>query len=559
MRADGISTPTEPDLAGRVRWPGAGAGIAGRLAWPAGSGETRGIDVPDGATEESIFELRIHRPTGPAADLRLAADVVVVGRDFGDVVLGDPKASHRHVELRREGDGVRLVDLGSTNGTWVAGQRTTEARLAAGDRFQVGETVIEILSVGAPAPRPGEAKKRTVVAYGGPAPPGQGEALPPSGPISWKAVPLDVGPGPKVPFGAPTLSDAGAAQAPARAPGGGVSDPPAVSALGAGLAAAPGTGLGPAPVAGAADQVPVPEAVGPVDVEAPTRTAHPCRVPGRVGSVGFETAGGSGRDALVIVAGAWACVLTAGIFLPWYVAKLWRMRAARTRLVADGVSWRLRYVGTGSELFVRSFFGGLLTVLTLGAFAPWCLAWVLDVAFSNVRAYGAAGQVGRLRLSFDGRKLAGVVWWRGFLTVVSFGVALPYLVDGIALRVIDGGAVRVGRREIAQLAYRRPRSLDLPAALVAALLAPWTGGMAWAWYGFRLRRRLVAHTEIASDHGTLAGTMADRGIPFALVRAAEQLVAPMALFLPLPWILAARWSLVARAVVWRPVSPSDEG
>jgi len=524
----------------------AGTGGPVRVAWPAGSGETRGIDVPDGASEESIIELRIHRPAGPAADLRLAADVVVVGRDFGDVVLGDPKASHRHAELRREGNGVRVVDLGSTNGTWVAGRRTTEARLAAGDRFQVGETIIEVLAVGAPVPGAGEAKKRTVIAYGGPAPAGQGEALPPSGPISWKAMPLDVGPGPKVPSGTPAPSEAGAAQRDAWAPGSTTSDPPAAPAAGTNSVAE--TRM-PADLA-------APRAGQPVDVEAPTRTAHPRQAPGRLGPVRFEAAGGSGRDALAIVAGAWGCVLTAGIFLPWYIAMLWRVRAARTRLVVDGAPWRLRYVGAGSELFVRSFFGGLLTVLTLGAFAPWCLAWVLDVALSNVRAYGPAGQVGRFRLSFDGRKLAGVVWWRGFLTIVSFGVALPYLVDGIALRVIEGGLVRVGRREVAQLSYRRPRSLDLPAAFVAALLAPWTGGMAWAWYGFRLRRRIVVHTEIASDQGTLEGTMADAGVFFALIRAAEQLVAPVVLFLPLPWLLAARWALVARAVAWGPASPA---
>jgi hypothetical protein len=43
----------------------------------------------------------------------------------------DLDASSRHAELRRRGDGYVLADVGSSNGTWVDGERVSELPIAA--------------------------------------------------------------------------------------------------------------------------------------------------------------------------------------------------------------------------------------------------------------------------------------------------------------------------------------------------------------------------------------------------------------------------------------------
>ena len=48
----------------------------------------------------------------------------IVGRS-GDVRVASDGVSRKHLELRVKGDGIGLVDLGSTNGTMVGGQRAT--------------------------------------------------------------------------------------------------------------------------------------------------------------------------------------------------------------------------------------------------------------------------------------------------------------------------------------------------------------------------------------------------------------------------------------------------
>jgi hypothetical protein len=67
----------------------------------------------------------------------------VIGRSSEcDIVVDDPNVSRRHAEVRQLGRGFSLVDLGSTNGTEVNGQRITETSLMNGDVIGVGTTRI---------------------------------------------------------------------------------------------------------------------------------------------------------------------------------------------------------------------------------------------------------------------------------------------------------------------------------------------------------------------------------------------------------------------------------
>jgi hypothetical protein len=77
----------------------------------------------------------------------LLSAITVLGRDnTADVILDDPGISRRHTEIRVTSDGPHLVasirDLGSTNGTFVNGERITSQRLADGDRISVGRTAL---------------------------------------------------------------------------------------------------------------------------------------------------------------------------------------------------------------------------------------------------------------------------------------------------------------------------------------------------------------------------------------------------------------------------------
>jgi predicted component of type VI protein secretion system len=65
-----------------------------------------------------------------------------IGRAGCDVILSDPDVSRRHAAIREAGDGVSIEDLGSTNGTYVNGERIDAPRpLRDGDEVKIGSTV----------------------------------------------------------------------------------------------------------------------------------------------------------------------------------------------------------------------------------------------------------------------------------------------------------------------------------------------------------------------------------------------------------------------------------
>jgi hypothetical protein len=77
----------------------------------------------------------------------LMGAITILGRDdAADIILDDPGISRRHSELRVTTDGRHFVttirDLGSTNGTYLNGERITSEHLQDGDRVTVGRTSI---------------------------------------------------------------------------------------------------------------------------------------------------------------------------------------------------------------------------------------------------------------------------------------------------------------------------------------------------------------------------------------------------------------------------------
>jgi hypothetical protein len=74
---------------------------------------------------------------------RLASQVTVIGRSTdADVVLDDAGVSRRHAEVHLIDGRARVIDLGSTNGTFVDGERVHAGNLSEGSTITVGRTRI---------------------------------------------------------------------------------------------------------------------------------------------------------------------------------------------------------------------------------------------------------------------------------------------------------------------------------------------------------------------------------------------------------------------------------
>ncbi|MCP4426950.1 MAG: FHA domain-containing protein [Chloroflexi bacterium] len=70
------------------------------------------------------YHLIIRKGPQPGQIYPLLAPDITIGRDpMSDIVLNDPEVSRYHAQLTQTDAGYQIQDMGSTNGTFVAGQR----------------------------------------------------------------------------------------------------------------------------------------------------------------------------------------------------------------------------------------------------------------------------------------------------------------------------------------------------------------------------------------------------------------------------------------------------
>lgn len=95
-------------------------------------------------------EIEVQSASGPRRRVPMTDGRLVIGRgEDSHVFLPDYRLSRRHAEVEQRMDGFYIVDLGSTNGTYLNGQRVMgEQRLSDGDLISLGETTL-VFSSGA--------------------------------------------------------------------------------------------------------------------------------------------------------------------------------------------------------------------------------------------------------------------------------------------------------------------------------------------------------------------------------------------------------------------------
>ena len=72
---------------------------------------------------------------------------IVIGRGGElDIVLVEDMVSRKHAKITTQGGKIVIQDLGSTNGTFVNGEKIKRARLKEGDRVLIGTSILKLIS-----------------------------------------------------------------------------------------------------------------------------------------------------------------------------------------------------------------------------------------------------------------------------------------------------------------------------------------------------------------------------------------------------------------------------
>lgn len=92
----------------------------------------------------------------------------------------------------------------------------------------------------------------------------------------------------------------------------------------------------------------------------------------QVGTFEFN---GNGEDFFVkFIVGVVLTIVTLGIYAPWFQVTLWKFIAQHSTFKESNRTWTTDFTGTGLELWLKLVIGTILTIVTLGIYAPWWLA-----------------------------------------------------------------------------------------------------------------------------------------------------------------------------------------
>jgi diguanylate cyclase (GGDEF)-like protein len=103
---------------------------------------------PTGVTRQAACLVQIY-PIGPGLGARfpLGENALVIGRERTcEICLDDNAVSRRHAEIRPATGGHFLIDLRSTNGTYINDRPATTYRLSDGDYIRIGARIFRYLA-----------------------------------------------------------------------------------------------------------------------------------------------------------------------------------------------------------------------------------------------------------------------------------------------------------------------------------------------------------------------------------------------------------------------------
>lgn len=84
---------------------------------------------------------------------------LIIGRSSElDIVLVEDMVSRKHAKITLQNGKITIEDLGSTNGTFVNGEKVKSQRLKEGDRILVGTSILKLIKQGANAPEMSDAQ-----------------------------------------------------------------------------------------------------------------------------------------------------------------------------------------------------------------------------------------------------------------------------------------------------------------------------------------------------------------------------------------------------------------
>jgi pSer/pThr/pTyr-binding forkhead associated (FHA) protein len=107
------------------------------------------VSTPSGSAKSFALKFISGKYQGGEFPLKSDKQIVIGRTSELDLVLVDDMVSRKHAKIQVASGAITIEDLGSTNGTFVNGEKVKQARLKEGDRILIGTSILKLIHQGA--------------------------------------------------------------------------------------------------------------------------------------------------------------------------------------------------------------------------------------------------------------------------------------------------------------------------------------------------------------------------------------------------------------------------
>lgn len=304
-----------------------------------------------------------------------------------------------------------------------------------------------------------------------------------------------------------------------------------------GMAMAPAAG-GPMPAAAASGGGMPPATQSQPQGAAPAAAApQSISIPGGALVPKFNGTGGEIFGQLFV--GGLLTVITAGIYMPWFMVKLINYVMTKTEVSNTGHgTLRGSFTGTGGQLFVHMLVGYLLTIVTLGIYTPWFICRMLRWGAENFTLTADDGTTYKLRFEGTGGALFGKFILGAILCIITLYIYMPWFMVDIRKWLYGHTTIMKNGQEAGKLEFVGTGGSLFGTLIVGAILTVITLYIYFPWFQCKLNKYWAENTRIKLHDRTITPDFVGTGGELFVIGLVGFLLLPITLYIYSFWLMA---------------------
>lgn len=219
----------------------------------------------------------------------------------------------------------------------------------------------------------------------------------------------------------------------------------------------------------------------------------------------FEYRGTGGELFKALLKGWLLSAITFGIYMPWFLVGLIKEVTGKIKVRVGEDELDVAYTATGGELFKRAFVGYLLSMITLGIYLPWFIVDLVKFHQGHLTGVRSDGRVFRLNSTLTGGELFKTFFVNYLLTMITLGIYAPWMLCNVQRVVLGATTIREGEAVVGTVAYTGQGGELFKTFLLGYFLTMITLGIYGFWFQVKLIAFFQRGTEITVDGVTYAG------------------------------------------------------